>query len=292
MSTTRQNPRVDNEGPTRPHPRRRLLVIAAVGALAVAAMGATWFLLAGRATVVDVNEAVRGYRSRSRAAAPVASPTPVSDVGVGTSSITVLPTLAPSPGVYRYVTTGREHAGLPGSTRQFPTETPMTVVADGANCREDSRLVFREHTSAMTLCAPAPGRIDLVRVSARVDFLGGGFEFAASCPALSLVAPDAVPTRRTVRCEAGVRLTVEAAGDEEVAVEDVSIPAARVRLVIEPAGDLHGKISRDVWFSRGNGIVLKEVSETRVSTPSRVPLFRSSYREVATFRLLSLRPER
>ena len=213
---------------------------------------------------------------------------------MGTSSVSILPSLEPSPGVYVYATTGHESANIPGSSRQYPPRTPVTVVTGvAAGCRDDTRLVFREHSTRLTLCAPSPGRLDFAGAGADVDFLGGGFAFAASCPPVPIMGADLTLGLTTVRCSGGATVAVESGGsDDEVTVEELAIPAARIRLRIRPGGDLRGWVARDLWISRANGIVLKVVSESRLSARSSIPFRRTSYREVATFRLLSLQPSR
>jgi hypothetical protein len=239
----------------------------------LAVVGSVAFLWGGRYWVghVTPEEAV----ARFRAAGPEAA-----------EAVEGLPT----PGVYRYRTTGGERISFLSYERDYSDVTTRIVTRHGCGVREEQWFLV-QHLEYYDRCGDAlPGYgtdIAYWWTHGTQDFEchpGGSFAMAGRAPG-DKVAWEC-RDEDTLAAQ-----TTEYVGDEAVTVDGRVINARHTRWVTMFSGATQGTATVDDWFDPTTGLVLRErrIIGLQVGSPF---VGRIDYIDQSEFTLLSLTPDR
>lgn|GEM_PF-2351456 len=260
--------RLPREAALTPYTRHRVFALAA---LVIAGVPA--FLLGGAywRHGVDDGEAV----ARFRAAGPAAA----ADAPAG----------LPSPGVYRYQTTGGEKVSFLDYSRAYTPVTHRIVTRRGCGIREE-QLFLVQHVEYYDRCGD-----QLVGYGTDIAFwwthgtqdftcTGGSFDGVAVKPGEPMKWECHDEDTRAAQ-------TTEYVGDEDVEVDGRAIPARHTRWTTVFDGATKGAAVVDDWFDKETGLVLRETRNIglRVGSPFIGDI---AYLDVSEYKLLSTTPDR
>lgn len=254
---------------------RRVGLIAAGVVLVVllAGVGAWLALFRDTAEPVTVADAVTSFRTDTESTPSDVSPIP--------------------PGVYVYATNGYEKTdALIGITHRYPRRTTITVAAAPCGMTLTWR-VLEGRSTTWTVCAGDDGW-ELRTQDERHTFFGRTETTTYDCGRTSIrPARPSVGSSWVVSCatsgahESGRVLVVRRA---RLAVAGVAAEAWDVRKSTTFRGSIRGSAVYDFWFPTRPGVPLRIRMISRTTNDS--PVGDVHYEEVATLRLLSLRPRR
>lgn len=193
--------------------------------------------------------------------------------------------------MYRYATTGGERLDVPGSARDYPQTTAITVRHD--DCGFGERWdVFDERWEERDWCVDEEARRPLVGMTSYREFFGHGQRNEMSCDGATPAA-DAMRAGRRWRivCEddgttATTRVEVVETSPVEVEGERVDTLHLRMRTRIE--GETSGTMTGERWVVADTGLLVREQQQTEVETAG--PVGPVTYTEDYTLRLESTRP--
>jgi hypothetical protein len=300
------------------------MVVLLVMALAVLSVDV--FLLSQRnvTTVVDLDDALAGFRAAPALAEPIAdttTSTATPSSTAGTASATTLrsappaspgtgppesapptsaaPTgpiayTAPTPGVYTYRTTGSEQISLASAQHKYPERTYATV-RHGSGCEWQYRNeVVEEHVDMLQLCSE-PGRLTQVEQRRDVSFFGQTEGGSARCaPPLVLHGADLAPGHRietTCASSDGSSfvLTRTFRGRDQRRIGGHTIDVVVVELQTTMTGKKRGTSADTLWLAADSGLLVRW--ERHVDTVADTAYGASvHYTEEASFELESLIP--
>jgi len=282
-------------------PRRVWLVVAVV-ALVVLAVGAVvaFLLLRESTTAVDVDEAVGDFRQQQQPTVPAtteAASVETTEVAVTTTSPSTIPmpgSGVPEPGVYTYVTTGRESIdALGGRSHRYPEVSTITVTHEGCGAVWTWR-PLRERWDAMSVCPSARGQ------ELRVDrnhheFFGVGDtrEFVCEPRALFFPATTESGTTWTDTCstdDVDVVRTGRILGTSEVVIGGTPVTVLGFEMHEAISGASTGTTERTVHVVLDTGLIVE--LQLAVDVRNDSPLGDVHYVERYRLRLTSLVPRR
>ncbi len=258
------------------HHRFWVLGLGVTVTVVAVAVGVWFFLLRSSGTQIDLRQALRLYRQdehRSRS---------------DTSG------LLPSPGVYRYRTSGDEQLSFGGIGRTFPPTTEMVVT--GSGCATVTWYPLEQHTEGLVVCPVGRDALTMTSATSNEDIAGIDVSQTFNCPAGAYFVPPA-PSRgeewhATCR-EAGqhVALTGEVVGPARVDVGRQAVPALHVRLTLSFSGSETGTNPTDYWVSTKDGLILVEHESVEVRQATG-PLGNVRYTEQVRLAVDSVAPIR
>ena len=244
--------------------RRRHVLAAAVGVIALTAGLAVWLLVLRDATTpVSVGEAISGFR----------------DDGI------------PGSGVYVYATSGEESVdALLGSTHAYPAETTITVSTGGCGVLLRWAPV-QGRTQTYELCRVEDG-FELAGYRETHRFLGQTTRTDYRCEPGS---PWLLPGQETFERRCSTEDTTEMArgrivGRETLTVAGEDIEAYHVRLVTTLEGKTFGSGEQDWWLLPDSGLPARAIVHNDNATAS--PIGDVRYSERVELRLTALEPRR
>jgi hypothetical protein len=265
--------------------RRRVIVATVVlGAVVVTGLVVRRLWITDTARVVDADEAVERFRDLTS--------TTISDA---TSTTELRQFVTPDPGVYRYTTDGVEGIDVLGGTEhRYPTETTITVTADGCGVllRWD---LLKERSEEWRLCA-TPHGIEQQRTGAFYhEFFQHGSREEMRCDrGVRVVPADHAPADVTpLACalndrpwlpewqvlERGVRT-----------VDGVEVPVTHVHMTVTDDDEYWEHVVADWWLDdRGLPI---EMTANKESKSNSGLVGDVVYHEAYTVTLASLTPLR
>lgn len=262
-----------------------------VGALVGGAVVVSRIWLNDTARMVDADEAVERFRAQSTVSADV--PATDATAALGTAAVEVATT--PSPGVYRYVTTGRETIdSLGGAEHPYPAETTLTVVPDGCGVlvRWD---LLKERYEEFRLCATDEG-IELQPAGASYhEFFGVGQRQELQCDREVLLVPNDGAPREVVPLACRLDDTVwlpewEVLERTALTVAGASVPTVHVRMRIADEDEYWERTVVDWWLDE-HGLPVRMTTAKESKSPSDL-VGDVIYTEVYTADLTSLEPLR
>jgi hypothetical protein len=271
----------------RRHPWRWVIVAAVV---VVAAVSAVFIVrehfFHDTSTALRVDQAVDRYRA-STTVAPSGPTTTTTAMPAGVR--------LPAAGVYRYATTGSEHIdALQGTRHRYPAETTMTVTP--ATCgvtvrwdalveRWDGRDLCRHDGALVT-----PGYRTFHRFFGQDDHS----DWTCAPPIVWQPARPVVGAAWTGACKdngTAERSTITVVGLERVTVAGASVETMHARWIdADSASDTTGNTTTDRWTRVSDGLVVREVVESRSTT--KTVIGKVHYDERYDVRLESLQPVR
>jgi hypothetical protein len=252
---------------------RRALVIAAVGAAAVAAVLVWRFVLHGSAEPVSVGQAVSSYRGDSS--------------GDGTG-------LPVATGVYVYATKGFEKIdALIGARHDYPSETVIAVEAGPCGLRL-RWMALHQRSTDFSLC-PGRERWTIERYDEVHAFFGRTERTSYRCDAGSIWWPVTAKAGTAWTRTCSTENTTEAARGTLVGIERLEIGgehvgAVHLRLTTTLTGRTRGTGLFEIWLAQPSGLPVRLRIENDNRTSSAIGDVR--YREQADLALVSLEPRR
>lgn len=248
--------------------RHRLVALAALVAVGIPA-----FLVGGRhwESTLTPGAAV----ARFRAAGPSAAAEPVPGL--------------PTPGVYRYRTTGGEHISLFDYDRSYSPTTVRIVTRHGCGVREEHWFLV-QHIEYYDRCAEA-----LPAYGTDIAYWWTHGTQAFRCAPGSFDGSDLRPGQTSQwDCrdeDTRAAQSVHYIGDESVPVGGVVLPARHTRWTTAFSGATVGGAVVDDWFDPATGLVLRE--ERHIGLKVGSPFVgRLTYADNSTYELLSTTPDR
>jgi hypothetical protein len=272
---------------------RRWLLVVPVVVLAAGA-GALGLVIArgSRTTEVSVEEAIGEFRGQvSTLVAEVSTAGNPPDSSA--LAVTTVPLVAPEPGVYVYASSGFDAVdALSGARHDYPTQTTVTVTAEGCGVRARWNTV-RERWDEWQWC-PVSGGIQTLAYRSFHEFFGTSSSAAYLCDGDLLPIPAAVGTTWRMVCRQGDTDTStfvgRIVGTDRIDVNGAAVPALHVRYDVTVSGQSVGTKLIDRWLRTRDGLVVREVSST--DTVQSTALGNVRYQESYTMVLSSLAPQR
>jgi hypothetical protein len=200
----------------------------------------------------------------------------------------------PSPGVYRYRTSGGEQLSLAGAARTFPG-TSYLIVNDGG-CATERWEPFEQHVEGVVVCPAAGGGFTATTATSYEEIAGTRTTSVITCPTGTAFLP-AHPTagqRWRAACQSSgspVTIVGTVVGRTSVAVGGTTVPAVHTRITYTFAGSEVGTNPTDYWVSPATGLVLRE-AETVDLSQAAGPLGSVRYTERMAITLDSATPDR
>lgn len=200
----------------------------------------------------------------------------------------------PSPGVYRYATSGLEHLSFGGITRRFPGSSTMIVSA--ARCTTFTWEPLLQHIETLTVCPEADGTRSVRRATTTETIAGTTNTSVIRCPASAWFLP-AHPVdgqRWHANCTMAdhhVAFDGAVLGKTQISVAGRQVPALRTRLTWVFAGTERGVNPNEYWLDPDDAMILAQ-HETVDIAEGAGPLGSIRYSEEMTIRLRSLEPAR
>ncbi|MEN9645370.1 MAG: hypothetical protein RL238_2039 [Actinomycetota bacterium] len=260
---------------------------AVVGVLVCGAVVVSRIWLNDTARTVDADEAVERFREQT-----TVPPTVAPSVAV-TTPVPLATT--PTPGVYRYVTTGKETIdSLGGTEHAYPAETTLTVTPDGCGVllRWD---LLKERSEEFRLCVTEEG-IELQPTGASYhEFYGVGQRQELRCDREVLLVPSDGAARDVVplACRIDDQLWLpewEVLDRATVTVEGTPVPTVHVRMRIAD-DDEYWEHTVVEWWLDEHGLPVRMTTTKESKSPSDL-VGDVRYTEVYTADLVSLEPLR
>jgi len=200
----------------------------------------------------------------------------------------------PSPGVYRYRTSGDEHLSVAGADRTFPATSSLIV--NDAGCATERWEPFVQHVEGAVICPSSGGGFTTTSVTTYEQIAGTGTTDVITCPTGTAFVPARPRAGQhwQATCQSSgspVTLSGSVVGRSSVDVDGTPVPALHTRLTFTFAGSEQGTNPTDYWLSLPTGLILRE-AETVALSQSAGPLGSVRYSEHMTIALLSLAPDR
>jgi hypothetical protein len=256
----------------------RLLLLGAGFAVVVVAvaLGLWFFIFRSTSTPVNLRQALKLYRQDQQ------SGTPVKEAGF------------PSPGVYRYRTSGGEQLSFGRIARTFPTSSNMIVTV--SRCATEQWEPIEQHMEGIEECRLKDGAYTLSSSLTNEQIAGTDTTQTINCSATAyLLPPDPRSGERWhATCSAaGLHVDFSGAvvGRSSVEVGDVRVSAVHTRLLLTFAGSETGTNPSDYWVSPTDGLILSEREGVDLHQPAG-PLGSVRYTEQMGITLDSLTPAR
>jgi hypothetical protein len=255
---------------------RLLLLGAGFAVLVVAvALGLWFFIFRSSSTPVNLRQALRLYRQDQPRS-------------------TTWGTGLPSPGVYRYRTSGVEQLSFGSIARTFPSSSTMIVT--GSTCAMERWEPIEQHMEGIAECRVKGGGYALTSSFTYEEIAGTQTNQVISCPTTAyLLPPD--PRRGeqwNALCHSAglnVALSGTVVGSSSVEVGGAQVPAVHTRLLLTFSGSESGTSPSDYWLSPKNGLILSEREGVNLNQPAG-PLGSVHYTEQMAITLDSLTPAR
>jgi hypothetical protein len=197
------------------------------------------------------------------------------------------------PGVYRYATSGYEQLSIPGSRRNYPAETTVTVTP--AACGIDARWdVLQQHWELGQECYSGPV-VTLASYTVDETYYGQTEDDTVHCgPGAYLRPPVTTPgTTWSFSCDSSDShwaVTASVVGTETVVVGGQPIPALHVHMDTRVSGAEQGDNPQDSWLAPGDAIPLR-MTGTAEATQSGGPFGNVTYDEQYSMTLESTTPD-
>ena len=211
--------------------------------------------------------------------------------------------LRPPAGVYVYRGSGTEHLSLPPKTQHQGPQMPATVTH-----RDDGCWTFRldyntQHWQTWNYCPRNGGLVELGgQTFERWDFVFTKYDSTSTftCDPASVAIRAGMRTgdrwqqvcRGTSTGTKGVAVTsgpYTFVGGDFVTIGKTRVPAYHFRQQRTLTGSQTGTQTADLWFSRQNGLPLRNERSVTVHTDTVVGA--STYTEHGSFQLTSLQPQ-
>lgn len=299
------------EGRRRRRKRRAMASVAIILALLVAA---AVFVVTQRhvATEVTLEEARSAFRAAKHVPSTTSGdsqqPTAARSAPVhakrSAPSVHAAPAPAAAPdaftlpqeGVFAYSAEGGDRINVFGASHEYPERVFATVRHMGGCGWEHRMDVIEEHVDIRKLCN-AESRLEHISEARWVEFFGktDGGEMRCDPPQLLHARGDAPGTtsRAVARNDKGDRADIVRTylGRESVTVGGVDVEAIHFRLDAKVSGKVDGKTMDEFWVSPANGLTLRwdRIVDTMADSAFGA---RVRYQEEASFKLLSLDPQR
>ena len=205
------------------------------------------------------------------------------------------PVRLPSPGVYVYRTNGYEKLSSPGSQRQFPSQTTITVTPDGQSCQHERWEPVQQHWEDYRLCSPGGAEVDFESESSEVSFYNVGEQTSMTCQQPSWWRPptDGPGTTWQYTCSGGGATYVSkgtVVGIENISVGGQSVPTIHLHVDTTISGAEQGDSPEDLWLAVSNSAIVRAV-ETADATQSAGPFGHVQYHEQVELDLTSMTPQ-
>jgi len=266
--------------------RRRVWLIGALVVLLV--LGGVFVVLwrGSGAHEASTNEAKRRFEHTSTSVKP---PTAA--------------TLRPAAGVYLYRGTGTERLSLPPKTQHQGASMPATVTYRSDGCWT-FRLDYNTHHWQTWVYCPRNGGLDELggQTFERWDFVFTKYDstskFTCDPPSVAIrkgMHPGDEWKQSCAGTSSGTKGGAVTSGpytfvgDDTVTVGSERVPAYHFRQVRTLTGSQTGTQKADLWFSKQNGLPLRNVRNVRIRTDTIVGA--STYTEQGNFQLTSLHPQ-
>ncbi len=253
-------------------------MIGLAGGAVVLVVGAVvlFLVLRNHATPISVAQALRNYHNDR--STPLASG------------------LLPVPGVYVYLTRGSEQLSVPGTSRSYPTQTTMTVVAAkgcGVNVRWDA---LAEHVEENRECLGPDGSLSLASSAVSETFFGIVSRSTVDCGPGAYLRPPHPARGEDWHFECGGSGQTWRGDGRVVAIEPIRVGRSRItavdaRLDISYSGAQSGENPSDYWFALSNALLVRWTGTVSVSQGSS-PLGAVRYREQYDLNLSTTTPRR
>jgi hypothetical protein len=258
------------------HHRFFLAGAGVVVLIAAIALGVWFFIFRGTSTPVNLRQALRLYRDEPHSG----------QIGTATD--------LPSPGVYRYNTSGNEQLSFAGIERTFPAASAM-IVTD-KKCATDKWEPLEQHWEGIVVCPSGHGSYDITSSLTYEEIAGTQTTEVIDCPAGTyLVPPGARPGQHwRSECHASglnVAASGRVIGNSSVNVGGTTIPAIHTRLMLTFSGSESGDNPTDYWVSPKTGLILAQ-RETVAVAEKAGPIGSVEYNEKMAMTLSSATPAR
>jgi len=200
----------------------------------------------------------------------------------------------PSPGVYRYVTSGSEHLSFGGISRSFPASSVIVVAEERCTTFTWEPLV--QHVETLTVCPQPDGARSVRQASTTETIVETTTKSVIRCPvdAWFLPAHPVVGQRWHATCTiAGhlVGFTGTVLGHSKITVGQRRVSALRTELTWVFTGAEHGVNPNEYWLDPTDAMILAQ-HETVDVAQSAGPLGSVRYTEQMRIHLESLEPLR
>ena len=208
--------------------------------------------------------------------------------GAGAEAARPVPGL-PTPGVYRYRTTGGERISLFGYEREYSPITVRIVTRRGCGVREEQWFLV-QHLEYYDRCGSG-----LPSYGTDIAYWWTHGTQAFQCGPGSFDGSDLAPGESSHwECrdeDTQATQTVEYVGDEPVEVEGRTVVARHTRWTTAFTGATDGGAVVDDWFDPATNLVLREERHIglRVGSPF---VGRLTYADNSTYELISTTPDR
>jgi len=250
------------------------ILLAALSACALGALGVWWFALRDAPAPVSVTEAVAGFRASTGEGGAAAG--------------------FPEPGVYVYAATGSESVdALIGSTHEYPAEMTVTVLHEG--CGLVLSWSFLQGRSTTREYCPSAAGLELRRQTEIHTFFSNEETTDYRCDRGSLARPAGDRAGATFgwRCSTGTK--TEVAEGDVVGVEMLTVAGAKVETVHLRAetlleGATRGTGGVELWLERSTGLLVRQLTWNDNVTDAAIGEVR--YQERYELQLSSLEPRR
>ena len=255
---------------------RLLLLGAGFAVLVVAvALGLWFFIFRSSSTPVNLRQALRLYRQDQ-------------------SHSTTWGSGLPSPGVYRYRTSGNEQLSFGGISRTFPTSSNMIVT--GSECAMERWEPIEQHMEGVEECRLKNGAYALTSLFTYEEIAGTKTNQVITCPTTAYLLPadEHSGERWHATCHSAglnVAFSGSVVGGSSVEIGGTRVPAVHTRLLLTFAGSESGTNPCDYWVSPKDGLVLSERETVSLYQPAG-PLGSVHYTESMAIALDSLTPVR
>ena len=183
--------------------------------------------------------------------------TPPPSPGPGSSPAGTLPPV----GVYSYTTSGYEQVAVPGSRRDFPKQTAMTVESSGCGVVQTWQ-PFQQHTEKTTVCMGAQGP-RLFSYYVAVSFYGQNQTQTVFCGADAYLYTwgAASGKRWSYTCQSNQTTAqnhAELIGYQTLVVGGTAVRTAHVHVDTVTSGpNGTGNSPADYWFDTTNAILVR-----------------------------------
>ncbi len=199
----------------------------------------------------------------------------------------------PELGVYRYATSGHESVSVPGSGRDFPEETAITITDSDCGVLETWQ-PFEEHEEHNLVCPDGPNT-RLAAFESDIVFYGQTDREEFTCdPAASFGSADLQSGQRwSFTCSAETTTAESHAtlvGHEQLTVADTVVDSVHVRVDTTLTGHEQGNSTNDYWFRTSDTLLIKNTGT--IHSRSSGSFGSTDYTETYDLLLTSLTPAR
>jgi len=244
--------------------------------IATVAAGVWFFVLRDSATPVNLRQALKLYRQDQH-------PGRIQAAGH-----------LPTPGVYRYRTSGHEQLSFAGINRPFPTATDMIVTDE--KCATVRWEPLEEHMEGLVECPLGGGAYGITTALSYEQIAGTQTTDVIHCPNDTYLVPPHLHTgeRWHSVCHSASQRVVsdgQLIGTTSVNLGGHEVPAIHTRVTLTFSGAESGTNPNDYWVSPQNGLILDQQETVNLSQQAG-PLGSVRYSEQMMIKIASPTPLR